>query len=235
MSRSRTRRGVWARRAVWGTLAVVAATGCNPLTTIAFLTHKDVKVPAEAPLAFAEGPKKNKEEVVVALFINQAAGHNLEFAQAEATLASELARRLPEMSKDGKQKIAVVPPKDVNRYKMKNPGWRTTDFSKRGRELGADFVLDINLDKMAMFQPGSQNNVYEGRADVTVDVYDVDAGPGEPKHACVHGFSYPRTGFRDAGSMPQSAFRKLFLENLAVEIARLHVDHKPTSGIAEGR
>ena len=232
---SRARSGVWARRAVWGAFAVVAAAGCNPLTTLAFLTHKDVKVPAEAPLTFAEGPKKGKEEVVVAVFVNQPAGQGLEFPGADAMLASELARRLPEMSKESKQKVAVVPPKDVNKYKMRNPNWRTTEFSKRGKELGADFVLDINLDRMSLFQPGSQNSFYEGRADVSVDVYDVDAGPGEPKHSRPLGVAYPKTGFRDASSMPVSAFRRLFLENLAVEITRLHVDHRPSSGIADGR
>lgn len=226
---------MWARRAVWGTFAVVVATGCNPLTTIAFLTHKDVKVPAEAPLEFKDGPKKGKEEVTVAVFVNQAAGQSLDFAGAEAMLASELARKLPEMSKESKQKISVVPPKDVNKYKMRNPGWKTVDPSQRGKELGADFVLDIYLDNMTLFQPGSQRNFYEGRADVTIDVYDVDAGPGEPKYPLILGFTYPKGLFRDASSMPTSAFRKLFIENLAVEIARKHTEHKPSSGIAEGR
>ena len=57
-----TRTYRWARRAVWGTLAVVLTIGCNPLTTIAFLTHRDTPTPARCPLTFKEGPKKDKEE-----------------------------------------------------------------------------------------------------------------------------------------------------------------------------
>ncbi len=64
-------------------------------------------------------------------------------------------------------------------------------------------------------------------------VIGIDAGPDEPKHTYVHGFCYPKTGFRDATTKPVSAFRSEFIENLSVELSRKHVDHKPSSGIAE--
>lgn len=232
MSRSRT--GRWGRRAVWGTFAVVCCIGCNPLHTIGFLTHKDVKVPAEAPLEFKDGPKKKKEEVVVALFITQGGGQSLEFAGAEGALASEIAKKLPEMAKENKQKVNVLAQKDVNKFKMQHTNWKLMHPSERGKHLKADFVLDIQLDKMSMFQPGSLNQYYEGRADVTVDVYDVDAGPDEAKYTYVHPFAYPKTGWGDT-TKPVSAFRREFLENLAVEICRHHIDYNQGSTIAGGR
>ncbi len=231
---NRNRVGRWARRAVWGTLAVVMTVGCNPLTTIAFLTHRDTKVPAESPLTFKEGPKKNKDEIVVALFVSQGTGQSYDFAGAQDSLATELAKILPEMAKENKQKLVVVAPAQVNKFKIKNPNWKYMHPNEWGKQLGADFVLNIHLDNMNLFQPGSQNSFYEGRADATVDTYDVDQDPDEgPKHTYVHGFAYPKTGFRDASSKPVSAFRREFLENLAVELSRKHVDHKPSSGIAE--
>lgn len=233
MSRSRT--GRWARRAVWGTFAVVCAIGCNPLHTIGFLTHKDVKVPAEAPLEFKDGPKKKKEEVVVALFVSQGSGQSPEFAGAEAVLASEICKKLPELAKENKQKVVVVAPKDVNKFKYENPNWKFMHPTAWGMKLKADFVLDIHLDRMNMFQPGSQNNLYEGRADVTVDMYDVDAGPVEAKHSYVHTFAYPKTGFRDATAKPVTAFRREFLEQLAIEVCHYHIDYKQSSTIAGGR
>jgi hypothetical protein len=234
MNRSRTYR--WARRAVWGTLAVVFAFGCNPLTTIAFLTHKDVKVPAAYPLCYKEGPKKDKEEVVVALFVSQGTGQSLEFAGADGALASEISKHLPEMAKEAKQeqKITVLPSAKVNKFKMQNPSWKLMHPAERGKQLGADFVMVVQLERMTMYQPGSQQAFYEGRADVEVSVYDVDDGQVEAKHSYTHGFCYPKTGFRDAASMPVSAFRRGFLETLAVELCRYHVEHKPSSGIAEG-
>ena len=230
-----TRTYRWARRAVWGTLAVVMTIGCNPITMISFLTHKDVKLPAKYPLAYPEDEKRDKdEEVQVAVFVSQGTGQSFEFAGADGTLANEIAKKLPEMAKENKQNLVVIPPAQVNRFKMNNPNWKLMHPAERGKKLGADFVLVVHLERMSLFQPGSQNSFYEGRADVTVDTYRVDKGQEEPQ-TYTHGFCYPKTGFTDASSKPVSAFRRLFLENLAVELARYHVDHKPSSGIAEGR
>ncbi len=226
----------WARRAVWGTFAVVCTMGCNPLTTIAFLTHQDAKVPAKYPLAYTEGPNKKKEEVVVALFVYSGTGQSYEFAGADTALATEIAKGLPELAKENKdkQQLSVVPTAKVNKYKMSNPNWKAIHPIKRGQELGADFVLEIQLENMNMYKPGTRNEFYEGRADVTVDVYDVAEAVDEPQ-TYSHGFAYPTTGFRDVSSKPASAFRREFLEELAKEICRYHVEHKPSSGIADGR
>jgi len=227
----------WARRAVWGTFVVVCTIGCNPLTTIAFLTHKDAKIPAEFPLTYKEGKNKDKEEIVVALFVSQGTGQSYEFAGADSALANEIIKRLPEMVKETKQKqkLTVLSAAQVNKFKMKNPNWKLMHPVERGKQLGADFVLVIDLEKMSLFQPGSQNSFYEGRADATVDMYDVEDGPGDPKNTYSQGFAYPKTGFRDASTKPVSAFRREFIETLAIEICQRHVEHKPSSGIADGR
>lgn len=226
----------WARRAVWGTLLVVCTIGCNPLTTIAFLTHKDVKIPAEFPLTYKEGPKKDKEEIVVALFISQGTGQSYEFAGADVALANEIIKKLPDMVKETKQKqkVTVLSTAQVNKFKMKNPNWKLMHPTERAKQLGADFVLEVHLDKMNLYQPGSQQNFYEGRADVTVDMYDVEDGATDPKHTYAHTCMYPKTGFRDASTKPASAFRRELIENLAIELCRKHVEYKPSSGIADG-
>jgi hypothetical protein len=229
-----TRTYRWARRAVWGTLAVIFTVGCNPLATIAFLTHKDVKVPAPHPLEFKEGPKKDKDEIVVAVFVSQGSGQSFEFAGTESHLASEIAKKWPEMAKENKQKLTILPTAKVNEFKYKNPNWKRMHATAWGKNLGADFVLDIHLDKVGIYQPGSLNQLYEGRAEVNVDVYDVEAG-GEPKANYIHVFEYPKTGVKDATSIPVSKFRKEFIENLAVELCRYHIDYKASSGIADGR
>ena len=205
-----TRTYRWARRAVWGTLAVVLTIGCNPLTTIAFLTHKDVKIPAEAPLAYKKDDEKHKDkekEIQVAVFVSQGTGQSFEFAGADSSLANEIAKKLPEMAKENKQNIVVIPPAQINRFKMSNPNWKMMHAAERGRRLGADFVLVVHLDKMSLFQPGCQNSFYEGRAEVTVDTYQVDEGQDQPKHTYTHPFAYPKTGFLDASSKPVSTFR----------------------------
>lgn len=232
---SRSRSGRWARRAVWGTLAVVAAAGCNPLATLAFLTHKDTPKPAKYPLFPKDEKGKEKEEVAVVVFVHPATGSGQDyvFAGAEGVIASELSKRMPEMAKEVKKKVAVVPPKEVNRYKMRNPQWALTPAPTRGKELRADYVLDVTLKNMTLFQPGSLKQLYEGRAEVVVEFWDVREG-GEPEHY-IHPFAYPKDTVLDATSIPVGTFKKAFLERLAVEVAQYHIDYKPDSGIAEGR
>ena len=68
-----------------------------------------------------------------------------------------------------------------------------------------------------------------------MDTYDVDAGPGEPKFSYVYPFAFPKTGYRDASAVPEGTFKNQFIETLAVELCRKHVDHKASSGIADGQ
>ncbi|HEV3439412.1 MAG TPA: hypothetical protein VG122_18755, partial [Gemmata sp.] len=158
----------WARRAVWFTLAAVFTLGCNPLATLSFLTQSDPVKKAEYPLVFADGPKKGKE-VVVAVFVSSAPGIGPVFAGSEGKLASDIAKKLPEMAKESKQKLVVLDPALVNKFKMNNPNWKLMHASEWGKKLNVDFVLDIHLEKMSLYQPGSLNMYYEGQADVTVD------------------------------------------------------------------
>jgi hypothetical protein len=224
----------WARRAVWFTLAAVFTLGCNPLATLSFLTQSDPVKKAEYPLVFADGPKKGKE-VVVAVFVSSAPGIGPVFAGSEGKLASDIAKKLPEMAKESKQKLVVLDPALVNKFKMNNPNWKLMHASEWGKKLNVDFVLDIHLEKMSLYQPGSLNMYYEGQADVTVDVYDVDAGPGEPKYNYVHPFKYPHTSVLPTDSIPQNRFKQDYLEHLAAELSMKHVEHKQGSGIAEDK
>jgi hypothetical protein len=227
--------GKWARRAVWATLVAVMTIGCSPLTSIAFLLHKDERMPAEYPLKPKEnkdGPKK--DEVTVAVLVSpQPGAATVEFAGAERELASLMAKMMPEMAKAGKQKVAVVPPSKVDTFKIHNPNWRAMRASEIGKKLGADFVLDITLGAINVYQPGSARHLYEGRVAVSVEVYDTTDPTAEPQHY-VHPFAYPKTGFKDATEVPLSRFRMLFLQNLAQDLCLKHVDHPPSTGIASG-
>jgi hypothetical protein len=236
---NRNRVGKWARRAVWGTLLAVAAIGCNPLNIAAFMFARDEKMPAPHPLAFdKEGPKKDKEEVVVLLLPQMAPGYSREFVTTDRDLSEKLARLLPELAKENKDKTArkvrVISPTQVDKFKIANPHWKQMSAGDIGDKLGADFVLEIWLDKMRLYQPNSQNSIYEGRAEVTVSVYEVGETNGERK-GYTHAFAYPRGLVRDASAVPESEFKKQYLEALAADLARYHVDSKVSGTIADGR
>ena len=228
------RTGKWAKRAVWLTLAAVLSFGCSPLTTIGFLMHRNERVPAEVPLKPKEAPDgSKKEEVTVAILISpQPGAASVEFAGAERELASLMAKMLPEMAKGGKQKVAVVAPSKVDTFKMHNPNWRSMRATEIGKKLGADYVLDITLGPVSVYQPGSLKTFYQGKTEAAVEVYDVADPSAEPRHY-VHPFAYPKTGFRDAEEKPMSQFRMEFLTRLARELCLKHVEHAPTIGIAD--
>ena len=224
---------------MWGSLVAIAAIGCNPLNLAGFLLARPEKQPAAHPLTFAkDGPKKDKEEVVVVLLPQVAAGsRDPQFATAANDLADKMARTLPELAKENKdkRKIKVVSQTEVDKFKMKHPNWKHMGAGEIGQKLGADFVLEIYLDKMSLYQPGSLKSIYEGRAEVFVGVYEIGATGGELKDKYTHSFAYPKTGVRSADAIAESTFKVQFMENLAAELARQHVDHTPSDNIADGR
>jgi hypothetical protein len=219
------------RRASWlaSLFAIFSLQSCN---TVQGIYGDDPIKPAEYPLVLKEGPKKGKE-VVVAFYIHTSSEIGPEFTHCDETLACDLAKKLPEMAKVSKEKLVVVDPSLVNTFKMKNPTWKQMHPSEWGKKIGADFVLDIQLDKMSLYQPETRDKLYEGQADVTVNVYDVDGGFGDPKFSYILSYKYPR-GLRaiDVDSIPQNRFKQEFLEHLATAICNKHVDYKPSSGIA---
>jgi len=226
--------GKWARRVVLCTLAAILPIGCNPFATYSIDTIQNPVTPAEYPLVFKDGPKKVKE-VVVAVFVSSTPEIRKEFEGCEGQLVSDTAKKLQEMAKESKQKLVVLDPTLVNKFKKKNPDWNRMHPSQWSRNLGVDYVLDIHLNKMSLYQLGSQNQFYEGQAEVTVDVYDVDAGIAEPKYNYVNSFKYPHTGVVNATSIPVTRFKFDFLDHLAAELAMKHVEHKVHSEIAEDK
>jgi hypothetical protein len=226
---------------VWGALAATLAIGCNPLNLAAFMFARDEKLPAPYPLTFAkDGPKKDKEEVVVVLLPHLAPGTGREFVTADRELAERLARTLPELAKENKdkKKVRVVSPTQVDKFKMTNPHWKQMAAGEIGAKLGADFVLEIELSRMQLYQPNTppSERIYEGRAEVTVGIYEVGADGGDLKDTYSLLFSHPRgIGMvRPAAAVSEREFRQQYIENLAVEIAQKHTDHKASNSIAAG-
>jgi hypothetical protein len=229
--------GKWARRAVWGGLVAVAAIGCSPLSIVGFMFGGDEKVTAAYPLAFSkDSPKKDKDEVVVLLLPHLAPGSTTQsFFSADRDLATELARVLPEMAKGNKKKVRVVSPTQLDKFKTANPTtWRGMNPAEVGEKLKADFVLDIEMSKMQLYQPNTgQEKIYEGRAEITVTIYEVGSDKGPRDYSLT--FNHPHDMMaRSASVMSESEFKKEYIANLAIEIAEHHVDHMPRNNVAGG-
>jgi hypothetical protein len=232
---SQNQPGKWARCVVLCILAATLPIGCNPFATYSNIGPQPEPIKqADYPLVFKDGPKKGKD-VVVAVFVSSTPEIRKEFEGCEGQLVSDTAKRLQEMARENKQKLVVLDPTLVNKFKKKNPTWNSMYPNQWGKELGVDYVLDIHLNKMSLYQPGSQNQFYEGQTEVAVDVYDVDAGIAEPKYNYVYPFKYSQTGVANATSIPLIRFKYDFLDHLAAELAMKHVAHKVDSEIADDK
>jgi hypothetical protein len=237
-----TKTGKWARRAVWGTLVAVLTIGCNPITTLGFLLHKDNMAPAEEyALRPKDGPKKDKEqEISVLVLCAQQTNSTVpdQFIRLDSDLAVAISKRMPEEALANKEKITVISPSRLNEYKMKNRGWSSEHATVIGKKLGADYVLDISLSSIQVYQPGSRNSLYDGRVNTDVDVYDISSGQKEPKHHYTHQFVYRPNHTPDATpdtGVNISLYKQGFVNRLALELTWKHLDHKPADGIAAER
>ena len=231
-----TATGKWAKRGVWATLAAVLTIGCNPITLPFVLLRPEPKLPAEYPFRPKEGDlSKKSEELKVLILCHQSNGMTIEFAGADRELASVLAKRMPQVAKVCDDELTVIPPTQVDKFKMSNPNWRYMHATAIGKQLGADYVMEVHLGNVNVYQPGSGHLIYQGQAEVAVDVYEVAAGETEPKHRYVYPFIYPKTGLIAAGDKPLRAFKMEFFDRLALELVNKHIDHKPSDGIAAER
>jgi hypothetical protein len=219
---------------VWGALVAVAAIGCSPLNVVGFMFARDEKVTAPYPLTFGkDSPKKHKDEVVVLVLPHMAPGTSPTFFSAERELAMELARMLPERAKENKdkKKVRVISPTQVDKFKTANPTWQRMNPGDIGQKLGADFVLDIELSRMRLYQPNTAGErIYEGKADVQVTIYEVGSESGVRDNYPIT-FAYPKGMPRDGSVMSESQFRKEYINNLATEITEHHVDHKAANSL----
>lgn len=237
---NRSNAGKWACLAVCVVAVAVFSIGCNPLNLAAFMFARDEKMPAPYPLTFdKEGPKKDKEEVVVLLLPHLAPGTPREFVTADRELADKLARALPEMAKENKDKlkVRVISPMQVDKFKMANPQWRQMSAGELGEKLDADFVLEIELSQMRLYQPNTgTERIYEGRAEISVSIHEVTAEGSVFKDRYPLSFAYPTDRMvRSASAVSASEFKKGYMESLARKIALQHVDSKRGIGVTDGQ
>jgi hypothetical protein len=218
-------------------LVSVPAGGCSPLQFAALVLARDEKVEAQSPLTFdKKSPKKDKDEIVVLLLPHQLTqGSKSDYVTADRDLAEKLAKTLPDLAKENKdkKKVRVLTPVQVDKFKTGNPHWKQMSAGEIGAKLEADFVLEIELTQVQLYQPNTPvtDRIYEGRADVAVNVYEVDASGGTLKDHYTLTFTYPRGPgmIQPASALSVGEFKQKYIENLAVEIAQRHVDHKKSN------
>lgn len=203
-------------------VASAAGVGCSP-TALMMLTEKDGgRIQPDCPLP-AKGENKT---VTVAVLPSADPGLPMDFIGVERELAVILANKLEGGSKDAKRPvrpIRVVELPKVEKYLASHPDWQTMSPGVIGKQLGADYLIDMRVNRMAMYDPQFGQEAFVGRGEVTMVVYDTDE-PDRPMREFP-----PHTSHQPArsasGSAPQ--YRQWFVDRMATELSWRFVPHMP--------
>jgi hypothetical protein len=184
-----------------------------------FLFRGDEKVPGEHPLP----AKPDKTGVTVAILTGTGGPLPMDFAGVDKELGLLVGKAMVEATKGDKHPVTVVEAAKVEKAKAA-PGrdWRTVPPGEIGKQVGADYVLDLTVGNISIYSPEYGREYYSGKADVQVAVYDCTAKEGVYRQYA-HTGKYP---MQSSEKMTPAGYRQAFLARLANEIAWKHVTHK---------
>src|SRR5262249_8399896 len=139
-----------------------------------------------------------------------------EFLKVDRELSHMLAVQLQEGFKRNKEKVTIVPTSQVERYKDEQPSWHSLDPLEIGKHFRADWIINREIISMPLYEPGSSNTLYRGRASVSVDAVDTHEASEGPKFRHEYTCEYPRTrGPVPAGDSNPAKFKQAFLTVVA--------------------
>jgi hypothetical protein len=209
-------RGVRRSVLVAGLLAL-AGMGCSPANLAWLIFQNNDKVPPEHPLP----PKEGKKGVTVALIGSASPTLGIEFAGIDRELVTLVGQRMAEETKDSKHPITVIDQSKVDKIKSGATDWRARNMADVAKQLGADYLIDLSVITISMFQPEYGREFYQGRANVQVTVYDAAKADGAYRDY-THNSMLPTKGTE---GVTAAAYRKMFVGRLATEIAWRHIPH----------
>lgn len=213
----------WFGRVTLGIIGLIVLGGCNPISLTSMLIYgtKGSEVPPEYPLPVPEGKEKTGIKIVPLVTTPQL--HSSEFVGVDRDLASLFERELNYWFKAADEKVEVVSQLDLEKYRRVQRS--TINPIEIGKNFEADYVIDVELTGLRMYEPGAYNHLFKGQATVSVVVHDVANG-GEAIPQFEYVSQYPRVGpMVKSFDTPASEFRTNFLKSIAQELAWKFAPH----------
>ena len=209
---------IWKARLTVSVLVVAASMGCNPILLTSYLfNNADPKTQAEYPLK--PRPKHEKEEVRVVILTSCAPGISPEMIGVDRLLALEMIPLLEARCLENKEKVTVLKSAPVDKFKKDEPEWRSKHPVEIGKIFNADYVIDIEVLDVGIYEPGTRRELMKGRAKIAVAAYDLSKPLKEPSfNPPEFNFEYPRTHPVSSGDEPASTFRQKFVKRIAQDL-----------------
>jgi hypothetical protein len=205
-------------------LIVGAGVGCNLLSLPFFLLGPEDKQP---PLLKGLTTDKKDHDINVVVLTYEGLETRPEFLRADRDLNNLVVKRLRDAFKANGEKVKIVTPGKVEEFKNTHPDWKRLDLADIGKHFDADYVIYIEIGSLSLYQPGSGNTLYHGRAELTLNLVDVnkaDDGP-ESKEVCV---TYPSDsvgGLVAVDEKTPQAFKAEFYDRVATQVAWHFTSH----------
>ena len=212
--------------AVVAGLLAVSASGCISPGSLGYLL-RDTKARPEHPLPAI----KDKKEIAVLIIgsRSQSLGMDPMFAAIDRQLPGLIARQMMADTKDEKHPIVVIEQSKLDKWKQTSGAdIRTVSPAAVGKQLGADYVIDVTVNAMSVFQPELAREFCKGKASVDVVVFDCSQADKKLQEY-THNSTQPE---RSTGAMSPKDYAKWFTERLAKEIAFRHIPHDSNERLA---
>jgi hypothetical protein len=221
----------WKARLAVLTLGLVASMGCNPILTVAYLfNNDDPKMPAEFSLK--PRPKHEKEEVKVVVLTSCVPDIPPEMIGVDRLLAVEFISLLEARCTENKEKVMVLKSGPIDAYKKDDPDWRSKHPTEIGKHFSADYVIDVEILDITLFEPGTRREQMKGRAQIAVTAYDMSKKLREPAFSPAEfNVEYPKTHMVSRFDMPISTFRQNFIKRIAKELVLPFTPHKADQAV----
>lgn len=194
---------------------IIMNLGCGPQTLFFLLPFPDPTFPPEFSLIKPE--KKDPKVVIMVAHAQLQTNSDLQFSDRE--LEEALIKQLTERYKVNKEKVTLIPSFKVREYKSRHTDWKSRSPFEIGKDLKADYVINVEINKISLYEKGSINTLYRGRAEIFVSVTDVN-GPEEqgPVFTKDYVAQYPGTG-PEPTDYSINIFRTRFINRMARDMS----------------
>ena len=225
----RGRGGRWALAHPWrlAALLVVAfllTLGCNPIQTIAYFIAPDSIEPPKCQLAV----KGKDVKVLLIATLPGPLPSDPALMRSDWDLSARLTRLLEERYKENKDRVKVVPPSQVKNYMNSHPRWRELPPQDIGKHFDADWVINLEIMSISLFDRSSANFFYHGNAEIQVTVTDVHKPIGEGEVLSEpYQLEYPKSHPLERSEMSIPKFREQFIDRIAKDLAQYFAAHEP--------
>jgi hypothetical protein len=147
-----------------------------------------------------------------------------EYRHAGASRA--VSQRVSELLVEHVKKVDVVSPREVDEW-LDQSDWG--DYKELGRAVRADKVVYIELNDFDLFKGST---LYQGRADVTVTIYDMKNNGKMAWDRHLGEILYPTNSGIPAQDKPEQQFEREFVSIVATRVAEHFYKHDANSEFA---